>query len=130
MTAIASAKQAAKLGAVEPLARLAAAEIFGTFVLVFVDAGGAVIGRLGPDAVTPVGRALATGLTIMALIYSLGPRSGAHLNPSVTFAFALRRDFPWRPSLNPRRRTRRICIARAAAAGSAKRSAEATKWAA
>ena len=65
-------------------------------MLVFVDAGGAVIGRLDHDAVSPVGRALATGLTIMALIYSLGPCSGAHLNPAVTSAFCLRGDFPWR----------------------------------
>jgi MIP family channel proteins len=70
--------------------------VFGAFALVFVDAGGAVIERIGPGEVTPIGRALATGLTVMALIYSLGPCSGAHLNPAVTAAFALRRDFPWR----------------------------------
>ena len=33
---------------------------------------------------------------VMAIILSMGNLSGAHLNPAVTFAFALRRDFPWR----------------------------------
>lgn len=79
-----------------PLFRTLAAEVFGTFVLVLVDAGGAVIEHFGSGEVTPVGRSLATGLTIMALIYSLGPASGAHLNPAVTTAFALRGVFPWR----------------------------------
>lgn len=79
-----------------PFVRTLAAEVFGTFVLVLVDAGGAVIDHFGSGEVTPVGRSLATGLTIMALIYALGPASGAHLNPSVTTAFALRGVFPWR----------------------------------
>ena len=80
-----------------PLWRSLAAEIFGTFALVFVDAGGAAIEALGaPGEVTPVARSLATGLLIMAIIYSLGPASGAHVNPAVTLAFALRRVFPWR----------------------------------
>jgi len=32
----------------------------------------------------------------MAIIYFMGTVSGAHLNPAVTLAFALRRNFPWR----------------------------------
>jgi aquaporin Z len=79
-----------------PFFRTLVAEVFGTFVLVLVDAGGAVIEHFGSGEVTPVGRSLATGLTIMALIYSLGSASGAHLNPAVTTAFALRGVFPWR----------------------------------
>ena len=78
-----------------PLLRTLAAELFGTFVLVLVDAGGAVIERIGNGEVTSVGRAIATGLTVTALIYSLGPSSGAHLNPAVSGAFALRGVFPW-----------------------------------
>ena len=80
-----------------PVWRSVSAEAFGTFVLVFVDVGGAVIEKLGPsDMVTPVGRSLATGFTVMALIYALGGCSGAHVNPAVTAAFALRGVFPWR----------------------------------
>lgn len=72
------------------------AELLGTFALTFVDAGGAVISSLYPAQVSPEARALATGLLVMAMIFSLGNVSGAHINPAVTFSFALRRVFPWR----------------------------------
>ena len=39
---------------------------------------------------------IAPGLMVMAIIYFMGTVSGAHLNPAVTLAFALRRNFPWR----------------------------------
>jgi aquaporin Z len=71
-------------------------EAFGTFLLVIVDAGGAVIAQLSGGEVTPEARSLATGLLIMAMIYAMGDTSGAHFNPAVTFAFAVRRVFPWR----------------------------------
>jgi MIP family channel proteins len=71
------------------------AESFGTFLLVLVDCGGAVIGSLDGD-VTSVGRSAATGLLVMVMIYSIGNVSGAHFNPAVTTAFALRGAFPWR----------------------------------
>jgi aquaporin Z len=70
-------------------------ELFGTFLLVLVGAGGAVM-----DAKTgSIGRAasvVAPGLMVMAVILSMGAISGAHLNPVVSLAFALRRDFQWR----------------------------------
>lgn len=72
------------------------AELLGTFALTFVDAGGSVISTLYPEQVSPEARALATGLLVMAMIFSLGNVSGAHINPAVTFSFALRRVFPWR----------------------------------
>jgi MIP family channel proteins len=72
------------------------AETFGTFLLVVVDCGGAVIGSHWPFVVPPAARAVATGLTILAVIHSYGDVSGAHLNPAVTLAFALRGVFPWR----------------------------------
>src|SRR3954465_722718 len=43
-----------------------------------------------------VGVAISFGLVIMFGIYAVGHISGAHFNPSVTFAFALTRHFPWR----------------------------------
>jgi len=73
-----------------------AAEAVGTFALTFVAAGGDVFANLTAGDVTPVARALAPGLVVMALIYAIGDRSGAHFNPAVTLAFALRRLFPAR----------------------------------
>jgi aquaporin Z len=70
-------------------------ELVGTFLLVTVDAGGAVIAWVSGGEVTPEARSLATGLVIMAMVYAMGDVSGAHFNPAVTFAFALRRAFPW-----------------------------------
>jgi aquaporin Z len=47
-------------------------------------------------AVTFAMQAVAPGLMVMAIIYFMGTVSGAHLNPAVTLAFAVRRNFPWR----------------------------------
>jgi aquaporin Z len=71
------------------------AELFGTFFLTGVGAGVDVTTRLagGPDLVP---RALAPALVVLALIYALGNVSGAHFNPAVTLAFAVRRAFPAR----------------------------------
>ena len=76
-------------------ARRFAAELIGTFALTTVDAGGAVIGSLS-QAVTPAARSAAAGLLIVAMVYALSNVSGAHFNPVVTLAFALRRVFPWK----------------------------------
>lgn len=71
------------------------AECWGTFLLVVVAAGAGVVGALSGGAVTLGMQVVAPGLMVMALIYSIGAVSGAHLNPAVTLAFALRRNFPW-----------------------------------
>jgi MIP family channel proteins len=71
-----------------------AAEAIGTFALTFVAAGADAAARLSADQVSPLARALAPGLLVMALIYAIGDRSGAHFNPAVTLAFAMRRLFP------------------------------------
>jgi len=71
------------------------AELFGTFALTFVAAGGLVIKEVSHDQVEYVARVAAPGLAVMAIIYTLGDISGAHINPAVTLAFALRRAFAW-----------------------------------
>ncbi|HUZ02126.1 MAG TPA: aquaporin [Thermomicrobiaceae bacterium] len=78
------------------LARALAAEVFGTFALTLVAAGGLVISVVSHGQVDATARALAPGLMVVAMIYAIGDVSGAHINPSVTLAFALRGDFPWR----------------------------------
>ena len=62
-------------------------ELFGTFALVFCGAGAIVMNDASGGAVTHVGIALTFGLVVMAMIYSIGAQSGAHINPAVTIAF-------------------------------------------
>lgn len=71
-------------------------ELFGTFLLVLVGAGGAVADSLSHGAISRPAAVAAPGLMVMAIILFMGSVSGAHLNPAVTFAFSLRGDFPWR----------------------------------
>ncbi len=72
-------------------------ELFGTFLLVTVAVGGGMVNaRFGGDAVPAAARAVAPALMVMAVIFFMGGVSGAHLNPAVSLAFALRGDFPWR----------------------------------
>jgi MIP family channel proteins len=76
------------------LMRLLAAELVGTFTLVFAGCG-AVMVDAKTHALGHVGVALSFGLVIMVMIYAVGHISGAHFNAAVTFAFALGRHFPW-----------------------------------
>jgi MIP family channel proteins len=76
------------------LRRALAAELIGTFALVFAGAGAIMVdGKTG--VLGHVGVAITFGLVIMAMIYAVGHVSGAHFNPAVSFAFALSRHFPW-----------------------------------
>lgn len=59
------------------------AEAFGTFVLVFFGVGSAVLAGSG-DAVSITGISLAFGISVVAMAYSIGQISGAHLNPAVS----------------------------------------------
>ena len=71
-------------------------ELWGTFLLVLVAAGGGVVGAtaFGGD-LTLAMKALAPGMMVMGIIFFMGTISGAHLNPAVTLAFAVRGNFPW-----------------------------------
>jgi aquaporin Z len=71
-------------------------ELFGTFLLVLVAAGGSMLGQVFPDMVGTAAAVAAPGLMVLAIILFMGEVSGAHLNPAVTIAFSLRGDFPWR----------------------------------
>jgi aquaporin Z len=72
------------------------AELFGTFLLVMVAAGGDMMGRAFPGSISRSAAVVAPGMMVMAVILFMGRVSGAHLNPAVSLAFCLRRDFPWR----------------------------------
>ncbi|MEP7347236.1 MAG: aquaporin [Gemmatimonadaceae bacterium] len=71
------------------------AETWGTFLLVVVAAGAVVIRARSGGAMSLAMVVTAPGLMVMAIIYFMGTVSGAHLNPAVTLAFAVRRNFPW-----------------------------------
>ncbi|XP_049398951.1 nodulin-26-like [Solanum stenotomum] len=68
------------------------AELLGTYIFIFVGCGSALVDR--ERTLTIVGIALAWGLSLMALIYTLGHVSGAHFNPAVTIAFAAAQKLP------------------------------------
>jgi aquaporin Z len=69
------------------------AELLGTFMLVLVAAGGGILHAKGQISLSAA--VVAPGLMVMAIILFMGAVSGAHLNPVVSVAFALRGDFPW-----------------------------------
>lgn len=70
------------------------AELFGTFLLVFVAAGGPIANaRFGSMGISTAALVTAPGLMVLAIILFMGAVSGAHLNPAVTIGFALRGDF-------------------------------------
>jgi aquaporin Z len=72
-------------------------EVLGTFFLVLVAVGGGMVNaRFGGQAVPHNAQVVAPALMVMAVILFMGAVSGAHLNPAVSIAFALRGDFPWR----------------------------------
>ena len=72
------------------------AELLGTFTLVFAGTGAIVINAASHGAIGHAGIALTFGLVVLAMIYTFGDVSGAHLNPAVTIAFAVARRFAWR----------------------------------
>lgn len=71
-------------------------EFLGTFTLVFAGTGAIVINDVSGGAITHLGIALTFGLVVMAMIYTYGDESGAHLNPAVTIALAASGRIPWK----------------------------------
>lgn len=71
-------------------------EFLSTFTLVFAGTGAIVINDVSGGAITHLGIALTFGLVVMAMIYTYGDESGAHMNPSVTVALAAAGRIPWK----------------------------------
>lgn len=70
------------------------AEVIGTFILVFCGTGTSIVNEVTHGAITHPGVAFTWGLIVMAMIYSIGHISGAHMNAAVTIAFAVKGSFP------------------------------------
>lgn len=81
------------------LHRRLAAEGLGTAMLLAVVVGSGIMGQRlssGNDAIALLGNTIATGAGLVVLIHMFGPLSGAHFNPAVTLAVAIRREVEWR----------------------------------
>jgi len=82
-----------------PLFKRVICEALGTALLVAAVVGSGIMGEKlagGNQAIALLANTIATGAALAALILTFGPLSGAHLNPVVILASALRQIFPWR----------------------------------
>src|SRR5690348_1363894 len=82
----------------QSLTRRVAAEVVGTAFLLAAVVGSGIMGErlaAGNVAIALLANTIATGAALVALILSLGPVSGAHLNPLVTLSFAVQGQIAW-----------------------------------
>lgn len=77
------------------LTRKLGAEFVGTFILIFAATAAPIVNQKYNGVESLIGNAACAGLAVMIVILSTGHISGAHLNPSLTIAFAALRHFPW-----------------------------------
>ena len=73
-----------------------AAELVGTFAIVFTGCGASMVAERFPSSVPPGVVPVVFGLAVTVMIYAVGHISGAHFNPAVSLAFAVFRHFPKR----------------------------------
>jgi glycerol uptake facilitator-like aquaporin len=81
------------------VAKRAMVEGLATAFLLAIVVGSGIMGESlagGNTAIALLANALATGCGLAALIMTFGPISGAHMNPLVSLAFAMRGEHPWR----------------------------------
>jgi len=77
-----------------------AAELFGTFWLVFGGCGSAILAAAFPAlGIGFAGVALAFGLTVLTMVYAVGAISGGHFNPAVSLGLAVGGRFAWKDLL-------------------------------
>jgi len=79
------------------MVRKLAAELFGTFWLVFGGCGSAVLAAAFPElGIGFAGVSLAFGLTVLTMAYAVGGISGGHFNPAVSLGLAIANRFAWK----------------------------------
>lgn len=82
----------------KPISSKLLAEALGSALLLATVIGSGIMGAKlagGNVALALLANTIATGAILVVLIMTLGPVSGAHFNPAVTLAFALRNEHPW-----------------------------------